>query len=210
MFENYPVDQAAIANAGNGLHVTPIAVHDASHYPLSLAVAPGERLLLLDYRPDLFDRGRSKRWASVCIRLLEAAVAEPERPIGRLDILGSAERQTILREWNDTAQPMAFASVAELFAAQAARTPDAVAVVFEEQQLTYAQLEGRANQMAHHLRSLGVGPEVVVGLCVERSLQMLWVCLASSRPAALICRSIRPIRRSVWPSCWRIAGRRCC
>ena len=61
----------------------------------------------------------------------------------------------------------------ELFAAQAARSPDAVAVVFEDAQLTYAQLDARANQLAHHLQSLGVGPEVVVGLCVERSLEMM-------------------------------------
>ena len=100
---------------------------------------PGEQLRLrLDYRPDLFERGQIEALGERLIRLLEAAVAEPERAIGRLDILGSAERQTILREWNDTAQPIAFATVAELFAAQAVRTPEAVAVVFEDQQLTYA------------------------------------------------------------------------
>ena len=96
--------------------------------------------------------------------------------------------------------------VSELFAAQAAQTPEAVAVVFEDQQLTYAQLDGRANQLAHHLRSLGVGPEVVVGLCVERSLQMVVGCSASSRPAAPTCRSIQAIRRSVSPSCWKMPG----
>ena len=115
----------------------------------------------------------SRRWVERLVRLLEAAVTEPDRAIGRLDILGAAERQTILRDWNDTVQPIASATVAELFAAQAVRTPEAVAVVFEEQQLTYRQLEERANQLAHHLRGLGVGPEVVVGLCVERSLQMV-------------------------------------
>ena len=68
---------------------------------------------------------------------------------------------------------MAFTSVPALFAAQVAKSPDAIAAVFADQQLSYAALEARANQLAHHLRALGVGPEVVVGLCVERSLPML-------------------------------------
>ena len=129
--------------------------------------------LRLDYRPDLFDRASIEALGRRLIRLLEAAVAEPERAIGRLDILDAAERQTLLRAWNDTARPIASVTVAQLFAAQAAARPDAVAVVFEEQELTYRQLDERANQLAHHLRGLGVGPEVVVGLCVERSLEMI-------------------------------------
>ena len=105
--------------------------------------------------------------------MLEASVAQPDCAIGRLDILDTAERQTLLCDWNDTARAMAVATLPELFSAQAAQTPKAVAVVFEDQQLTYAALDARANQLAHHLRRLGVGPEVVVGLCVERSLEML-------------------------------------
>ena len=135
---------------------------------------PAQQLVLrLDYRSDLFDRASIEALGRRLIRLLEAAVAEPERAIGRLDILDAAERQTLLRDWNATARPVAFATVAELFAAQAARTPDAVAVVFEDHELSYRQLDERANQLAHHLRGLGVGPEVVVGLCVERSLEMI-------------------------------------
>ena len=84
-----------------------------------------------------------------------------------------AERHTILQERNDTARPIASATLPDLFAAQVAETPDAVAVVFEDATLTYAQLDARANQLAHHLQSLGVGPEVVVGLCIERSLEMV-------------------------------------
>ena len=83
------------------------------------------------------------------------------------------ERATIVRDWNATARAIPSASVPELFAAQVARTPDATAVVFADEQLSYAQLDARANQLAHHLRGLGVGPEVVVGLCVERSLEMM-------------------------------------
>src|SRR5439155_19356341 len=85
---------------------------------------------------------------------------------------------TLLRTWNQTARPIPSATLPELFAAQMAKSPDAVAVVFEDAALTYAQLDVRANQLAHHLRALGVGPEVVVGLCVERSLDLVVGLLA--------------------------------
>ena len=128
---------------------------------------------VIEYASDLFDRESVTALGRRLVRLLEAAVAEPERAIGRLDILDAGERQTLVRDWNATGRPVAFATVAELFAAQAARTPDAVAVVFEDHELSYRQLDERANRLAHHLRGLGVGPEVVVGLCVERSLEMI-------------------------------------
>ena len=128
---------------------------------------------VLEYASDLFERTSVEALAGRLVRLLEAAVAAPERAIGNLDILSAAERHTILREWNDTAHPVASATLPELFAAQVAKTPDAVALVFEEESLSYGKLDACANQLAHHLRSLGVGPEVVVGLCVERSPAML-------------------------------------
>ena len=128
---------------------------------------------VIEYATDLFDRSNVAALGERLVRLLEAAVAAPELPIGSLDILSAAERHTLLREWNDTAHPVPSATLPELFAAQVAKTPDATAVVFEEQRLSYAQLEARANQLAHHLRGLGVGAETVVGLCVERSLEML-------------------------------------
>ena len=104
------------------------------------------------------------------VRLLEAVAANPDGAIGQLDLLSAQERETIVRTWNDTARSIPPATLPELFEAQVARTPDAVAVVFEEHSLTYAELNTRANQLAHHLRAHGVGPEVVAGLCVERSL----------------------------------------
>ena len=83
------------------------------------------------------------------------------------------ERRTILEDWNETARAVPPATLPELFAAQAARTPAATAVVFGDESLSYGELDARANRLAHHLRGLGVGPEVVVGLCVERSLEMV-------------------------------------
>ena len=128
---------------------------------------------IIEYATDLFDRETVEALAQRLVRLLTAAAANPEQPIGSLDILSAAERHTILREWNDTARPIASATLPDLFAAQVARTPGAAAVVFEDEALTYAQLDARANQLARHLQSLGVGPEVVAGLCVERSLEMI-------------------------------------
>jgi non-ribosomal peptide synthetase component F len=128
---------------------------------------------VLEYATDLFDRPSAEAMAGRLVRLLEAALAAPDQAIGALDILAPAERHTILRAWNDTAHPVPVATLPELFAAQAARTPNATAVLFEDTALTYAELDTRANQLAHHLQALGVGPEVVVGLCVERSLEMV-------------------------------------
>ena len=135
---------------------------------------PGETLQLrLDYRPDLFERADVEAHGPASDPAAGGRGGGRRPPLGRLPILGTAERDTILRGWNDTAQPVAPATLPALFAAQAARTPDAVAVVFEERTLSYAALDAHANRLAHHLQSLGVGPETMVGLCVERSPEMV-------------------------------------
>jgi len=128
---------------------------------------------VMEYASDLFDRASVEALAGRLVRLLEAAVAAPDVSIGRLDILSAAERRTLLREWNATERALAAATLPQLFAAQAAATPDAVAVVFADEQLSYGELEARANQLAHHLRALGVGAESVVGVCLERSLELV-------------------------------------
>ncbi|MDX6523295.1 MAG: hypothetical protein QOI17_808, partial [Gaiellales bacterium] len=172
VFENYPLARDALAT--DGLRVTDIGGRDATHYPLSLAASPGERLQLrLSYRPDLFERASVAATAGRLVRLIEAAVTQAEQPIGTLDILEPQERRTILEEWNDTARAVPCATLPELFAAQVKKTPNATAVVSGEQTLSYGELDAHSSQLAHHLRGLGVGPEVVVGLCVERSPEMI-------------------------------------
>src|SRR5262245_8812228 len=109
------------------------------------------------------------------LRLL-TAIGDPDVAIGRLEILSAAERRTLLQDWNGTERALPAATLPQLFAAQAGKTPDAVAVVFAGEQLSYGELEVRANQLAHHLRALGVGAESVVGVCLERSLELV-VCL---------------------------------
>ncbi|QSQ26355.1 amino acid adenylation domain-containing protein [Pyxidicoccus parkwayensis] len=128
----------------------------------------------LEYAADLFEPATVHLLWARFVRLLEGIAANPSQRVGELPLLSGAERHRMLVEWNDTREPFPEdARIHDLFEAQAARTPDAIAVVTEGQRLTYAELDARANQLAHHLRSVGVGPEVRVGLCAERSSELV-------------------------------------
>jgi len=132
-----------------------------------------------EYNTDLFDAGTIERMAGHFVTLLEAIVANPQKRISQLPLLTTVERQQLLIDWNDTQVDYPQDKcIHQLFEEQVERTPNAVAVVFDNKQLTYHELNGRANQLAHYLRSLGVGTDVLVGLCVERSLEMLVALLA--------------------------------
>lgn len=128
----------------------------------------------LNCNTDLFDATTITRMLGHYQTLLEGVVANPDQPILSLPLLTEAERHQLLVEWNDTqADYPQDVCVHELFETQVERAPDAVAVVFENQRLTYRDLNARANQLAHYLQALGVGPEVLVGICVERSVEMI-------------------------------------
>jgi amino acid adenylation domain-containing protein len=126
------------------------------------------------YNSDLFDATTITRIGEHFQTLLQAIVANQEMRISELPLLSPAQRHQLLVEWNDTQVDYPHdLCIHELFAEQVERNPDAVAVAFEEQQLTYDELNCRANQLAHCLRSLGVGADVLVGICVERSWEMI-------------------------------------
>ncbi|MBD1812959.1 non-ribosomal peptide synthetase [Microcoleus vaginatus DQ-U2] len=128
----------------------------------------------LEYSQDLFDASTARRIAGHFLTLLESIAANPEQRISHLPILTKPEQQQLLFEWNNTQSDIPKnLCVHELFEAQAERTPDAIAVVFEGEQLTYRELNRRANQLAHHLKNLGVKPEIPVGILVDRSLEMV-------------------------------------
>jgi surfactin family lipopeptide synthetase A len=126
------------------------------------------------YNTDLFDATTMVRMSGHFQTLLESILTNPEQQTSELPLLTKAERHQLLVEWNNTQadypQDKCFH---QWFEAQVEQTPDAVAVVFEEQQLTYGELNYRTNQLAHYLRTLGVGSEVLVGICVERSIEMV-------------------------------------
>ena len=127
-----------------------------------------------EYATDLFDAATIARMAEHWRVLLEGIVHDPKCRIGELPLLTAAERHQLLVEWNDTAADYPRDQcIQQLFEQQVERTPEAVALVFGKDQLTYREINARANQLAHHLRTLGVGPEVLVGICVERSLELV-------------------------------------
>jgi|GEM_PF-401820 len=131
------------------------------------------------YNRDLFAAETIQRMLSHYQNLLTAVVENPQQPISQLPLMGETEQQQLLVEWNNTKTNYpAHQCIHELFEAQVEKTPDAVAVVFEEQKLTYSQLNSKANQLAHYLQKLGVGPDVLVGICVERSVEMVVGLLA--------------------------------
>ncbi|MEA5549509.1 amino acid adenylation domain-containing protein [Anabaena cylindrica UHCC 0172] len=132
-----------------------------------------------EYSTDLFDATTIARIGENYQTLLTGIVANPDAKISDLPLLTDGERQKLLVEWNQTQTDYPkHTCIHQLFAAQAEKTPDAVAVIFGEQQLTYGELNAQANQLAHYLQSLGVGAEVLVGICVERSLEMIIALLA--------------------------------
>ena len=141
---------------------------------LEIIESAGSLTCIFKYDTDLFAPATIRRWAKHFETLLQSIVTQPNEPIGLLSILTAQEHDQLIIHWNETERsyPHDYC-VHQLFEAKVIQTPDAIAVVFEGQQLTYRELNARANQLAHRLRVLGVGPEVLVGIYLERSLDLM-------------------------------------
>ncbi|MTJ10019.1 non-ribosomal peptide synthetase, partial [Anabaena sp. UHCC 0204] len=177
VLKNAPIRQLELP----GLRVEPLESNSTTaKFDLTLVIEDVEQELItkFEYNTDLFDELTISRLAANFEVLLTGIVANPQQQIGELPLLTTTEKQQLL-EWGEgeiKLQPKL--CLHQLFEAQVEKTPDAVAVVFENQQLTYRELNNRANQLAHYLQKLGVEPEVLVGICVERSLEMVIGLLA--------------------------------
>ena len=150
-------------------------------YELTLELRESQNGLdgFIEYNSDLFDSDSIERMVGHFQMLLEGIAANPNQRISDLPILTEAERRRLLVAWNATERVYpSDKCIHELFEAAAKRTPQAIAIVFEDQQLTYRELDHHANQLAHRLQELGVGPGTRVGICVDRSLQMVVGLLA--------------------------------
>ncbi len=149
----------------------------------------GELSVIVECRAEKFDAGTAQGLAGQLVHVLEIVAAEPAVPLGRIDILTAAERSRLLVEWNDTDRDVAPATFPELFEAQAARTPDAPALLLDGTSRTgssvsYADLEARANRLAHLLITAGAGPEQVVALALPRSADLVIAQLAVLKAGA--------------------------
>ncbi|HVF59869.1 MAG TPA: amino acid adenylation domain-containing protein [Thermoanaerobaculia bacterium] len=172
ILQNAPGEEPALM----GLQVTPLRpVRDTAKFDITLSLSEAGDALFgsLEYAADLFERGTMERLVGHLETLLAAAVAEPGRKIAELPLLTPAERRQLLLGWNATAASYPEATLPELLAASAAARPEAVAAEHAGERLTCAELEARANQLARYLEQRGVGPEVRVGFCLERSLDLL-------------------------------------
>ena len=164
-----------------GLAIEEITTERASA-PIDLTVFLEKREdeveAIWEYSTDLFESETIDRMQAHFLRLLEAAIAEPDRPIGALAMLSGAERDQLLEGWSGSGAAYPVACLHELFEAKAAAAPDAPAVSYEGDMLSYRELNEWANRLAHRLREQGVGPEVPVALCLHRSLELVVSILA--------------------------------
>jgi amino acid adenylation domain-containing protein/non-ribosomal peptide synthase protein (TIGR01720 family) len=162
VFENYPSDHELGIRDPHGVETT--------NYPLSVVVYPGETLTLgFGYDPHLFDATTVERLAGHLASLLAEIGGNPDRSLAELPMLTEAERQRILVDWNDTATELPAGTVIDLFAARVRRQPTALALVGDTESLTYAELDARSNQLANRLVGLGLRPDQLVAVLVERS-----------------------------------------
>ncbi|MDT5025008.1 MAG: hypothetical protein QOE61_1434, partial [Micromonosporaceae bacterium] len=180
-FENYPIGDDTIPGAPR---VRDVQASDTTNFPLSLRAYLDDRLGLdLAYDPRLFDEATVRRLSGHLEMLLSGVAEDADRCVAELPLLTGDEVRRVLVEWNDTGREVPAATVVELFEAQVARTPDATAVVrgdesLSGESLSFAELDARANRLAHRLIRLGVGPEKPVGVLAQRSVELVVAVLA--------------------------------
>ena len=187
VYENYPIDTAALSGVDE-LAITDVSSRESNHYPLAVAVVPGPELgLRVEYDTDVFDNHSIQVLIGQFTRVLVAMAADPARRLSSIEVLDEQEYAR-LEGWGNRAvlaQPVSTSvSIPEMFAAQVARTPGAVALTFQGLSMTYRELDEAANRLAHLLIAQGVGAGACVGLLVERSAQAIVAMLGVLKTGA--------------------------
>ena len=180
IFQNYAVD-ASVRQKNINLEIENFHSFEKTNYPLTLTVIPDEEILLkiASNNSDRFDSSTITQMLGHLQTLLESTIANQQQRLSELSMLTKSERHQLLVEWNNTkVKYPQNQCIHQLFESQVEKTPDAIAVVFEDEALTYRQLNQKANQLAHYLKSFEVGSGVLVGICVEPSLEQVVSLLA--------------------------------
>ncbi|MGC9535806.1 amino acid adenylation domain-containing protein [Streptomyces sp. UG1] len=188
VFESYPIDDEGIARAlaPDGLRMTEVSVHDATHYPLTLTALPGPRLTLtLSHRPSVLDAAAVTRAASQLTFLIQEFIEHPATPVARLGVPPADGPQA------PDESPLPHPTVRALFEDQATRTPDAPAVLHRDTALTFAELDARADRLAAALTARGAGPESVVAVALPRAPDLVTALLAVLKAGAA-CMPVDP------------------
>ncbi|MEP6743439.1 MAG: amino acid adenylation domain-containing protein [bacterium] len=173
VFENLPVGSSYKSENGSLEIRSDRGLGSTTGYPLTVLVSPGSRLTVqMVYDSARFDAETIREMLGHYQTLLESLPRNASSAISTVPMLSETERQQILHEWNDSRDAWSEQSLLDLFTEQVDRTPDSPAVLFADRQLSYRELNARANQLAHYLRRSGVGPDARVGICIERGLEM--------------------------------------
>jgi amino acid adenylation domain-containing protein/non-ribosomal peptide synthase protein (TIGR01720 family) len=185
VFENFPMNRVTEEEVFGGVRLTGIDTNDSTHYPLSLLVAPGQDstgqslFVCFEYQPDCFAGNFVHALSRRFVRLLEAYAGDPDQVVSGIDLLSEQERRQILVEFNQTRTEYPRGkTMMELFAEQVRCRGEEPAVTCGKERLSYAELDRRANQLARYLANLGVGPEKLVGISMERSVEVVLAMLA--------------------------------
>ncbi|MFH8606825.1 amino acid adenylation domain-containing protein [Streptomyces sp. NPDC018029] len=202
MVENYPrntsrltdtatsTDTTAGPDTTAGTAPTPVTLTQLSsqagtHYPLAIGVVPDDRIeVRVTYRPDVFDGQRALQVGRQLMRVLEQIAADPALSVSDIDVLETAERTLVVERWNHTAGPVRTGTLGALFDEQVRRSPDAPAVLGADRQWTYAELGRAADRVAHELVTRGVRRGHLVGVIMERSVDVVAVLLGVARAGA--------------------------
>jgi microcystin synthetase protein McyA len=184
-YQNYDVDslvETFIARGGNPAAVFDIALihkglcsHSSllNNFQLVFEIDAQDTSVSVTFPKDAFSADFVQRMLAHFRQIIETVTVNPDCKLSEIDILTTEERNQLIRKWNNTEIQYSQKCIHQLFEEQVERSPDAIAVVFDNQQLTYRHLNERANQLAHYLQKLGVKPELLVGICIERSLEMI-------------------------------------
>ncbi len=185
VFENYPVSDS-LQEQDSKLTISDVRSFERTNYPITLVASPGRTLQLdIAFEVKRFDQPTIQRMLRHLEQLLTAMVNAPEQALNQLSIITETEREKTTQTWNQTAKPFPDnTTIHKWFEERAENRPSATAIQFEQQTLTYDQLNQKANQMAHHLRKNGIDRETLVGVCLERSPEMIISVLAVLKAGA--------------------------